>query len=83
MGSCTVRGWIGRRAYGTDVAGIVRVQALARRRLAQRVARWERGRRCGPQLSLELVALVRVQCLLLFWPWHLISYTCKRCERPL
>jgi hypothetical protein len=58
-----VRGWIGRRAYGTDVAGIVRVQALARRRLTQRVAWWERGWRCGPQLSLELVALVRVQAV--------------------
>ena len=62
---------------------IVRVQALVWRWLAQRVARWERGWRCGPQLSLELVALVRVQCLLLFWPWHLISYTCKRCNRPV
>ena len=42
---------------------IVRVQALVWRWLAQRVARWERGWRCGPQLSLELVALVRVHAV--------------------
>lgn len=76
-----VRGWIVLREYGTDVAGIVRVQALARRWLAHRVARWERWRRCGPQLSLggararwwrscELVALVHVQSV---WPRGLVS----------
>ena len=42
---------------------IVRVQALVWWWLAQRVARWERGWRCGPQLSLELVALVRVHAV--------------------
>ena len=51
------------REYGTDVAGIVRVQALARRWLAQRVAWWERRWCCGPPLSMELVALVRVHAL--------------------
>ena len=58
-----VRGWIDRREYGTDVASIVRAHALAWRWLAHRVARWERGWRCGPQLSLELVALVPLQSI--------------------
>jgi hypothetical protein len=55
-----VRGWIGWLEYVTNISGIVCIQALAWRWSAQHVAWQKRRQRCGWQLSLELVALVRV-----------------------